>query len=243
MRIGLIAEKYIDNDLDHNFAQMTSWLRNCEGKGYDLLCFGESFAHGFEALSWKHDNDLAVAITQTDQRIDRLREEAQKSKTGIAFGYIEKVVDNLYSSYMVISENGGILVNYRRASAGWKEPIADPIHYIEGSDYSPFNFQGKAIGIAICGDLWHDDLLEIFKNQRSDLLLWPLYINYTPEFWLSGEREAYAEQAGYLKRPVLMINCLSDPPTQAFGGCYVFNSGSIQQELPLGQGGILTVEL
>lgn len=242
MRIGLIAEKYIDNDLDHNFGQMTKWLKQCEGQGYDLLCFGESFAHGFEALTWEHEKDLEIAITQNDPRVEQLRRQAERSKTGIAFGYIEKVEDKLFSSYLVISGEGEVLANFRRVSAGWKEPIADPDFYLEGSDYTPFEFKGKKISTAICGDLWHDDLLEYFKEQTSDLLLWPLYINYTPEDWYGGEREAYAERAGALERPVLMINSLSDPPTQSFGGCYVFDRGKIAQELPLGEGGILTVE-
>lgn len=242
MRIGLIAEKYIDKDLEHNFAQMIKWLKQCEGQGYDLLCFGESFAHGFEALTWEHEKDLEIAITQSDPRIERLRRQAKRSKTGIAFGYIEKVEDKLFSSYLVLSGEGEVLANFRRVSVGWKEPIADHDFYLEGKDYTPFEFKDKKIGIAICGDLWHDDLFENFKEQQSDLLLWPLYINYTPKDWYDGEREAYAERAGDLQRPVLMINSLSDPPTQAFGGCYVFNSGRIEQELPLGGGGMLTVE-
>lgn len=242
MRIGLIAEKYIDNDLEHNFAQMIKWLKQCEGQGYDLLCFGESFAHGFEALTWEHEKDLEIAITQSDPRIERLRRQAKRSKTGIAFGYIEKVEDKLFSSYLVLSGEGEVLANFRRVSVGWKEPIADHDFYLEGKDYTPFEFKDKKIGIAICGDLWHDNLFENFKKQQSDLLLWPLYINYTPEDWYGGEREAYAERAGDLQRPVLMINSLSDPPTQAFGGCYDFNSGRIEQELPLGGGGMLTVE-
>ena len=242
MRIGLIAEKYIDADLEHNFAQMTKWLKKCEGQGYDLLCFGESFAHGFEALTWEHEKDLEIAIAKSDHRIERLQRQAKRSKTGIAFGYIEKVEDQLFSSYLVISGEGEALANFRRVSVGWKERIADPDYYLEGSDYTPFELKGKKIGIAICGDLWHDNLLENFKEQNSDLLLWPLYINYTPEDWYGGEREAYTERVSALQRPVLMINSLSDPPTQAFGGCYVFNSGRIEQELPLGGGGMLTVE-
>lgn len=243
MRLGLIAEKYIDNDLEHNFGQMRSWLHKCAGQGYDLLCFGESFAHSFEALTWDIEQDRHIAIPQNDPAILQLQEDAGKAETGIAFGYIEREGSQLYSSYMVISAKGEQLANFRRLSPGWKEHIANPLRYVEGSDLTTFQLAEKTIGIAICGDLWHEELLNKFIAQPSDVLLWPLYINFTPDDWYGGERQAYAERVVPLQRPVLMINCLSDPPTQAFGGAYHFEYGQIKQELPLGQGGILSVEL
>ena len=86
MRIRLIAEKYIDNAPGHNFAQMTKGLKKCEGQGFDLLCFGESFAHVFEALAWEHARDLKISLCKNDPRIAALREEARKATTGFAFG-------------------------------------------------------------------------------------------------------------------------------------------------------------
>lgn len=243
MRIGLIAEKYIDGDLDFNFSQMARWLSNLAHHRYDLLCFGESFAHGFEALSWQQEQDIKIALAQDDKRIQKLAKTAREYETGIGFGYIEREGQFLFSSYMVISSQGDLLFNFRRVSPGWKESIADSEFYLEGTNYDCFQLNGKAFGIAICGDLWHDNLLTKFNAQPSDLLLWPLYTNFSPEDWYNRERNSYAEQVACLNRPILMINSLSDQPSQAFGGCCVFNSGRIDQELPLGEVGILTVEI
>ncbi len=242
MRIGLISEAFIDKDLDFNFAQMTRWLRKSEGKAYDLLCFGESFAHGFDGLSWNYEEDLKIALHKDDQRICQLAQTARECKTGIAFGYIERDGQNLYSSYLVLSAEGKQLCNFRRLSPGWKEPIANPVTYLEGKTYDTFQLKDKTFGIAICGDLWHDDLLENFQQQKSDLLLWPLYINYNPHEWEVQEKAAYAERAGMLKRPVLMINSLSAPPNQSFGGAYLFDEGIIKAELAMGDSGILTID-
>ena len=242
MRLGLIAERFIDKDLDFNFAQMTRWLRKSKGEAYDLLCFGESSAQGFDGLSWNYEEDLKIAIPKDDRRICRLAQTARECKTGIAFGYIEGDGQDLYSSYLVLSAEGELLCNFRRLSPGWKESIANPATYLEGKTYDTFQLKGKTIGIAICGDLWHDDLLEKFQKQKFDLLLWPLYINYNPKEWEEQEKAAYAERASLLKRPVLMINSLSDPPNQAFGGAYLFDDGEIKAELAMGESGILTIE-
>lgn len=243
MRIGLIAEKTIDRDLDHNFSRMKAWLQRCAGTGFELLCFGEAFAHGFEALSWNHEQDLAIALERDDTHILDLGAQARQAGTGIAFGYIEKSGEKLYSSYMVISANGEALINFQRVSPGWKVHSADARFYMEGSDYTPFNLGGKSVGIAICGDLWHDELLEKFEQQKSDLLLWPLYIDYSREDWYASEREVYAQRVWGLKRPALMVNSLSNASPPALGGCYVFNSGRIEQELLLGESGMLTVQI
>jgi hypothetical protein len=74
------------------------------------------------------------------------------------------------------------------------------------------------------------------------LLLWPLYINYNPHEWEGQEKVAYAERAGMLERSVLMINSLSAPPNQSFGGAYLFDEGKIKAELAMGESGILTIE-
>ncbi|HOF29132.1 MAG TPA: nitrilase-related carbon-nitrogen hydrolase, partial [Anaerolineaceae bacterium] len=111
MRIGLIAEKTIDRDLDHNFSRMKAWLQRCAGTGFELLCFGEAFAHGFEALSWNHEQDLAIALERDDTHILDLGAQARQAGTGIAFGYIEKAGEKLYSSYMVIPTDGEALIN------------------------------------------------------------------------------------------------------------------------------------
>lgn len=243
MRIGLIADRFINNDLDHNFGRMSSWLTRCAGLRYDLLCFGESFAQGFDALTWQPDRDVEIALMQNNSHIQKLAETAHACQTGIGFGYLERDEKYFYSSYMVISNQGNQLVNFRRVSPGWKERVSDPGIYQEGNAFGSFHLEGKNIGIAICGDLWHDELLERFCEQEKDLLLWPLYINYSPEDWFGGEREEYAKRVAALNRPVLMINSLSDAPEKAYGGAYVFENGIVKQELALGESGILTVTI
>ncbi len=242
MRIGLIPELFT-LDVDHNLSQMLKWLQHFQGENLDLICFGEACLQGFAALNADYEHDLAMAISQDDEVVARLQAACQRAKTGLGFGYIEKDNGFLFSSYMLIGADGNVLHNFRRVSPGWKLGQAfQDLRYREGSDYSNFEYMGKKITVAICGDLWHDDLIEHFKAVESDLLLWPLYTNYEIETWESGEKEEYAQRVACLNRPVLMVNCFDDGEDIAHGGAFVFEQGKLSQELPMGEKGILQVD-
>ncbi|MFZ3070660.1 MAG: carbon-nitrogen hydrolase family protein [Anaerolineaceae bacterium] len=243
MKVGLIAEQFINGDVEFNLHQIEKWLNASSHQGFDLLCFGEAFLQGFDGLTWEYMADLQIALEQTDPRILSLSKLAKVHQTGLGFGYIEKEGQTLYSSYLVVSAQGEKVTNFRRISPGWKESITDERYYREGHDFKTFELCNKKIAIAICGDLWHDDLLANLKKQQAELVLWPLYLDYTTEQWVSGEREAYARRAGELNVPVLMINSYVDALNLAKGGACVFSNGMVAQELPMEETGLLEVVL
>ena len=118
----------------------------------------------------------------------------------ISFFYVYRNGEILYSSCIVLS-GGKIVHNYRRVSRGWKEYTRTDFHYCEGEDTEPFELYGKKIMPALCGDLW--DAPERFKTDH--LLIWPVYVNYTPEEWENGALDEYAEQAFLASGDTLMI--------------------------------------
>ena len=61
MRIGLASYPFVNNDVDHNLAQMEAALRLAQGK-VELLCFGEAFLQGFDALRWNYADDKHIAL-------------------------------------------------------------------------------------------------------------------------------------------------------------------------------------
>jgi len=242
MRIGLIPELFT-LDVEHNVSQMLKWLQKSQGENLDLVCFGEACLQGFNALNADYEHDLAMAISQDDEVVARLQEACRHAKTGLGFGYIEKDESFLYSSYMLIGADGRFLHNFRRVSPGWKLGQAfQDTRYREGSDYASFAYMGKKVTVAICGDLWHEDLIEQFMAVKSDCLLWPLYTNYEIETWESGEKNEYAQRVACLNRPVLMVNCFDEGEYIAHGGAFVFEQGRVSQELPMGEKGFLLVE-
>jgi N-carbamoylputrescine amidase len=244
MRIALIPELFYDLDLEHNKAQMLKWLQHYRDCGVDLLVFGEAFLQGFGALNADYEHDLAMALSQDDACFDQLKQACKETNIALAFGYIENAQGSLYSACMVIDADGQLMHNFRRVSPGWKLGSAfQDKRYQEGDDYTPFELASKRINIAICGDLWYEDLIENYKTVESDLLLWPLYTNYDIETWEGGEKEEYAKRVAMLDRPVLMVNCIDEGEYKALGGAFVFENGQVSQELAMGEKGVLIVEL
>lgn len=233
MRIGLASYKFINNDVEYNISQIEKALS--KANNVDLLCFGEAFLQGFDAFNWDYNNDLKIAISNNSNIIKRLEKLSEKFNIDLAFGYLERENENLYSSYVIIID-GVLTFNYRRISVGWKEYTKTDHHYKEGNEVLNFNYKGEIFTVALCGDLW--EYPEKFKTKG--ILLWPVYVNYTPDEW-SIEKIEYAKQALIASKDTLMINSLSVCPN-CYGGCFYFKDGNIANELGFNKEGILTIE-
>ncbi len=235
MKIALAAYRFINNDTAFNLSQMEKAMKSAQGKA-NLVCFGETFLQGFDALSWDYEYDKAIAVTQDSEIIGKLTALTCKYGVDLLFGYIEREGKKLYSSCMVI-EQGNILHNYRRISKGWKEYRRTDEHYCEGECAEDFVYRGRKIRIALCGDLW--EYPEAFKTDG--LLLWPVYVNFSLPEWQQYEQE-YAQQAALAAHKTLLINSITEEP-EAIGGAFCFENGCITDRLPYGTENILYIEV
>lgn len=234
MKIGLAVYEFRNNDIEFNLRQIEKALENARGK-VDLLCFSETFLQGFDALTWEYGHDRQVAVSRDSETMARLCAMTEQYQTDLLFGYIEKDGEALYSSCAVISD-GRIIHNYRRITRGWKEYSITDGHYQEGTDTAAFEYFGRKIRIALCGDLW--DCPEQFMTE--DLLIWPVYVSYSLEEWEEAVPE-YAEQAGSVSRKTLLVNAISKDP-DAHGGAFVFEGSTVAARLPFDQESILIAE-
>ncbi|MCH5353532.1 MAG: carbon-nitrogen hydrolase family protein [Acutalibacter sp.] len=234
MKIGLAPYKFKNNDIAFNLSQIEKAMQSTQGKA-DLLCFGETFLQGFDALSWDFEKDKDIAVSVGSPIMLQLCELTLRYGVDLLLGYLERDGDSIYSSCVVLVQ-GKIAHNYRRISKGWKEPIADG-HYREGNDTREFLYRGRQFQIALCGDLW--DFPERF--QTGHVLIWPIYVNFSWEDWAQYEQE-YAAQAQLAARRTLLVNSISDDPI-AHGGAFCFVDGCIEKRIDYDQEEILIVEV
>ena len=237
MKIALVVAEIVDGNIEFNLSQMERFAKDSRRAGADLVCFGEAFLQGFNALSWQFDQDKNVAVATDSKIFSRIISLTKEIGIDILFGYNELDGEDIYSSCVLI-ENGGIIHNYRRISMGWKESSKTDGHYKEGNSVEVFDYKGKKCAIGLCGDLW--DFPERF-NLGEDVLFWPVYVSWTKEEWENGGKMEYAEQAKMCCPKTLYVNsiCKED----AFGGAVFFVDGQIQRELAIYNEGILFVEI
>ena len=220
MRIGLVSYRCRNRDLAFNLSQIERAMREARGKA-DLLCFGEAFLQGFDSLVWKYETDTQTAVSMQSVPIQQIRQWTLQYGVSLLTGYIEKDSDRLYSSCLVLAE-GEIVQNYRRISKGWKEYSKTDGHYCEGTEVKAFTVNGTEMMLALCGDLW--DFPDCFRTNQ--LLVWPVYVGYTPEEWENGVLQEYAGQAALAAETTVMINPLDDNPRN-YGGAFVFQKGKV----------------
>lgn len=149
MRIGLASYPFVNHDVDHNLAQMEAALRLAQGK-VELLCFGEAFLQGFDALSWNYADDKQTALPVDSAPIRHAARLSLAYGVGLLFGYIERQEDRIYSSCAVM-DGGALKHNYRRISRGWKDFRRTDGHYREGTETGAFWYRKRRLAVALCG--------------------------------------------------------------------------------------------
>lgn len=104
LKIGLASYEFINNDIAFNISKMEKAMKNVQGR-VDLLCFGETFLQGFDALRWDYEFDKEVAVSSNSEIMQRLCNMTLQYGVDLLFGYIEKCDESIFSSCAVI-ENG-----------------------------------------------------------------------------------------------------------------------------------------
>ncbi len=236
MKIALASARLVDRDVRHNLSQMERFMKEAKAGGAALVCFGEAFLQGFNALSWDYEADRKIALSTASDEFEQIKAWTKQLEIDVLFGYNELADGFIYSSCALIAE-GRLVHNYRRISRGWKEYWKTDTHYREGERPEVFLYRGKTCVIGLCGDLW--DAPEQFA-MGEELLFWPVYVSWTREEWENDGKLEYAQQAGLCCGKTLYVNALADG--DAFGGAALFSGGAIQSEWPLFKEGLLYVE-
>lgn len=237
MKVGLVCCEFRNNDPDNNIDQVEKMLINNHYEN-QVLCFGEAFLQGFDALSWDFEEDRKIACSLDSERMQIVMHLAQKYETALLFGWIELDQQTIYSSCALIDPNGKLVSNYRRISKGWKEFSRTDQHYKEGNEIITMHLENKSFAVALCGDLW--DFPERFKTDLP--VIWPVFVDYTKKEWLEKGLSDYCKQAAMISNHVLLVNSI-DQIHPAAGGCFEIIQGKLGSILPFEQEGILSIEI
>ncbi len=241
MKIGLIPAKCINGDIKHNANQIVKFIKIAAKSNIEFIFFGESFLQGFNSLNWNFTHDMKIALDKEDKAIINILNTAKKYNIGVGFGYFELANDAIYSSYLVALNDGGQTVNYRRLSKGWKEFSITNQHYCEGKQIEHFLMNGRKFTIALCGDLWDEDTMNLFISNEvhKSIIIWPVHVDYSVEEW-KKELSNYHEQSLKFSRQVLMINNIMQPSTH--GGAFEFQKDYINS-VEFGTEDILVIKI
>lgn len=246
MKIALAALGFKNGDIDYNVGVVLHTLEKFEGKA-DFIIFGETFLQGFDGLAWEYEKDIKRALSLDDPRIREIRDKVRLTRVALSIGLFELYEGKIYDTQIAIDKTGDIIHVYRRISASWKESYVRDPRYAQGERFSSFFFMGKTFMVALCGDLWYEDILAEANKIKSDYLIWPVYLDFSPTRWNEEEKLPYSQQAALLSRPTFLVNCYcldkEDISYYSKGGACYFDDGKIIKEIPSGEEGILLLDI
>jgi N-carbamoylputrescine amidase len=228
MKIGLAVAECINSEINHNLSQILKYLDIAKVNKIDYIFLGESFLQGFDSLEWSFETDRTIAVSRDNNIIKMIKDVARKNNVGVGFGYFELYNQAIYSSYLVVGQNGEEIINYRRVSKGWKEYAKTDSYYKEGENINSFIIHENHFSVALCGDLWDEETLTTFMTDtvRNSNLLWPVHVDFSLEEW-SNQLKEYHNQALLFSKNVFLINNILKP--SAHGGAFKISETGIEK--------------
>ncbi len=240
-RFALGVPQLCEN-IDSNRLALRHLTREAAAQGAELILFPEA-APTMLANDDDPTRDLPLGEPIPDGATVRLlQKEAQHGHLWIGFGLLEREMDHLYDSAILLNPQGEIVLHYRRITPGWHGRRADPQIYREGTTLpcaeTPW---GRALFL-ICGDLFDKALIQRAAALQPDLLLYPFARSFeegadVQQTW-AEERRFYAKAAATVGALALMSNYYGCDGT--FGGAMVVApDGRILAERAPGRPGLL----
>ncbi len=229
MRLALIPLAIIPRQPDQNLHRFESILEEVLPHHPDLICLPECAFTGYlyeEADLRKFAEPLDGLTTSAMMRL------ARRYGVFFVYGFLEYTPDGVYDSVVLLNPSGSISLLHRK--------VAEQPPFLCGSSVSVVETELGKLGLLICGDLFHEEVLASLPRDVR-LLLVPMSRGFdgrSPDVqrWENEERNAYTDavrQAGVL---TALVNSLErNTPEGAFGGAMVVDAqGRVLAESPHG---------
>jgi len=246
-----LAINYVQSDNCANLDGIVELIEQATANGVELILFPEMAVTGFTTNDVP-SHDFPMATTIPGPITDHLGELAKKHGVWIAIGLLEKDVDVLYDTAILIDPNAEILLKYRRVQPNWHGRNADPAVYKQGTDFPKVLTPFGTVMFLICGDLWDDTIVQRVNEENPDLLLYPFARTFggpwDQQKWDDAELEDYAARVKMVGCTALMVNYVSDEnqgwQSSYFGGAWIINAdGNVLQSHRLGTSGLLLAKI
>ena len=167
MKIALASAPVRDGDTAYNLTQMAQFIWQAKEQRADLVCFGEAYLQGFDALSWKFEADRTTAASVHSPVFQIIAGWTKDTGVDVLFGFLEREGEAIYSACALVA--GGVLTHCsRRLSGDWISEKADD-HYRTGAALMAFDYGGKQCSVALGSDLRN---FQAKFRGKQDCLFW-----------------------------------------------------------------------
>ena len=212
LKIALAQTPFFVGDIAANIKTIVeSALYARDELGAELIVFPELTVTGYPAEDLLLRRDF---IELANNAIYEIAE--QVADIALVIGYPERDGDKLYNSAVVINQ-GAIVTTYRKQALPNYGVFDEQRYFTAGDAVCLFEFNGAVIGVSICEDVWHEEIVKQNKEAGADLLL---TLNASP--FHSGKiylrEEVVCNHAKSAQLPIVYVNQVGGQDELIFDG-------------------------
>ena len=167
INIALVQENPIVGNVEHNYNLILKARNDTNSENTDLIVLSELFMSGYPP------EDLVLRysfLDEIDTYLKLLVEETKKPGPAILVGLPVRDKDQIFNSVVLI-DNGKIISIQHKCHLPNYDVFDEERIFNKGNLPGPINFRGLKIGVAICEDIWHEDVVECLAETGAELLI------------------------------------------------------------------------
>ena len=225
--IGIVQENPIVGDIEGNLQLAINAIDKLS-KQYspDIFLFTEMFITGYPPEDLILRDDLLDASYEAVEKLCEVKPESF-----IVIGYPKKEGDSIFNCAGVL-RNKSVITEYKKQELPNYEVFDEKRYFQSGKGPGIFEVNGLRVGLSVCEDIWHENVIKQLHEKKTDLIL---NINASP-FHLDKIKERKVLISGHAinySLPIVYANQVGGQDELVFDGTSMAMDGDGQQILQL----------
>ena len=225
--IGIVQENPIVGDIEGNLQLAIDAINKLSKQSSpDIFLFTEMFITGYPPEDLILRDDLLDASYEAVEKLCEVKPESF-----IVIGYPKKEGDSIFNCAGVL-RNKSVITEYKKQELPNYEVFDEKRYFQPGKGPGIFEVNGLRVGLSVCEDIWHENVIKQLHEKKTDLIL---NINASP-FHLDKIKERKVLISGHAinySLPIVYANQVGGQDELVFDGTSMAMDGEGQQILQL----------
>ena len=225
--IGIVQENPIVGDIEGNLQLAINAIHKLSKQSSpDIFLFTEMFITGYPPEDLILRDDLLDASYEAVEKLCEVKPESF-----IVIGYPKKEGDSIFNCAGVL-RNKSVITEYKKQELPNYEVFDEKRYFQSGKGPGIFEVNGLRVGLSVCEDIWHENVIKQLHEKKTDLIL---NINASP-FHLDKIKERKVLISGHAinySLPIVYANQVGGQDELVFDGTSMAMDGEGQQILQL----------
>ena len=225
--IGIVQENPIVGDIEGNLQLAINAIDKLSKQSSpDIFLFTEMFITGYPPEDLILRDDMLDASYEAVEKLCEVKPESF-----IVIGYPKKEGDSIFNCAGVL-RNKSVITEYKKQELPNYEVFDEKRYFQSGKGPGIFEVNGLRVGLSVCEDIWHENVIKKLHEKKTDLIL---NINASP-FHLDKIKERKVLISGHAinySLPIVYANQVGGQDELVFDGTSMAMDGEGQQILQL----------